>query len=122
MKRREWLLDGRPQAVRVARAVTVETLAEWALGEPVQEAAEQVVAELVMNAVVHAAPPVRLSLQLKGEAVVVEVEDGSPALPAPRLPGEGGGFGLALVASVARLSTSETESGKAVRALIDLSG
>ncbi len=64
--------------------------------------AVMVVSELVANAVRHGRAPIRLVAVLDGERLWLEVTDGGRAMPRPRDPGAGGGWGLAIVQHVAR--------------------
>ena len=58
-----------------------------------------VVSEMVTNAVRHAAPPVRLEVEVTDTEVVVAVCDGTPGLPVVREPSDSaeGGRGMLLV-------------------------
>jgi PAS domain S-box-containing protein len=88
--------------VPVARRAAADALRD-VVDEAVLDAAELVVSELVANAVLHGAPPVRLVVAAQdGGGARVEVHDGSRALPVrPRAPLEGlTGRGLGLVDAV----------------------
>jgi PAS domain S-box-containing protein len=98
--------------VRVARvdvtsgveSVPAAQALRGAVDEGVLDAAELVVSELVANAVLHGAPPVRLVVAAQPDGGArVEVHDGSRSLPVrPRAPLEGlTGRGLGLVDAVA---------------------
>jgi hypothetical protein len=67
-----------------AGELTRRRLAEWGIAGPDVLAAELVVRELVTNGVRYGRPPLRLLL---GQALTVEVEDGSAAGPYLRMPG-----------------------------------
>ena len=77
---------------------------------------ELVVAELVSNAVRHAAPPFDIDLVEHDGVIRGEVSDGSPASPVTNVrPDHHGGFGLGIVAAcTSRWGTSPTASGKQV--------
>lgn len=66
------------------------------------DAAELAVSELVTNAILHAATPVDLTVEVSEQAVLVSVRDYHAALPSPRTWGTVAttGRGLALVASL----------------------
>jgi anti-sigma regulatory factor (Ser/Thr protein kinase) len=94
-------LDAVPSSAGDARRLVRQSLAE--VGElGALEAAELAVSELVTNAVLHAATPVQLSVEVTAEAVTVRVRDWHPRLPTQRHWGETAttGRGLGLVASV----------------------
>jgi anti-sigma regulatory factor (Ser/Thr protein kinase) len=59
-----------------------------------------VVTELVTNALLHGTGSPVLRLAGGRRHVRVEVDDAGPALPRPRSPGGGGGWGLHVVASL----------------------
>ncbi len=67
------------------------------------EAAVLGTSELVANALVHAGSLSRLQLSLSGSFLRVEVEDPSPATPAPRRPGLAAtrGRGIAILEQLA---------------------
>ncbi len=69
------------------------------------EAAVLGTSELVANALVHAGSLRRLELSLSGSCLRVEVEDPSPATPAPRHPGLAATRGRG-IAILERLATS----------------
>ncbi len=85
-----WILTRHPSCVRQARRLTRAQLADWKLRG--QEAvAEQVVCELVTDALRHAGGPIRLSLYLVDGTLRCEVEDGDTVLPpTTRHPGTAG--------------------------------
>ena len=70
-----------PLAPRAARRFVVYAAAQW-LGEGKLPEVQSVVTELVCNASAHARTPMVLNLCRHGEAVRIELYDGSPALPA----------------------------------------
>jgi hypothetical protein len=85
-------LNCEPQAARVARRLTRNTLRGWGLA-PLAEDAESIVGEFVANAVTHRSPPARedapprevLSLRLirRPAEVICAVLDPSKTPPAP---------------------------------------
>lgn len=77
LRETSWPLDAGPCAPAVARALVRDTLTGWGLRDIVDEAL-LVVSELVTNAVVHALPPITLSLHRHGGAVRGEVIDHGP--------------------------------------------
>lgn len=105
-----WELRTGPRAAAQARRLTARTLRGWRVTEPGDvDDVVLMVGELVTNAVVHGAGPVRLALRLDGRRLLAEVRDADPALPAlPALPAAAGapdwaeaGRGLLLVAALA---------------------
>lgn len=68
-----------PRARQFARRVAERTGAE-------ADTLELLVSELVTNAVLHGAPPVRLRIEVLGDRVRVAVADASPRLPRVGLP------------------------------------
>lgn len=111
----ELTLGGEADAVPKARRFTAKSLA--AEPEHLIEDAEQVVSELVTNAILHGAEPVTLRI-LRGEhALRLEVEDGGRSLPIVSRPSSDSmtGRGLSLVATIAsRWGVEESPSGKVV--------
>lgn len=82
-----------------------------------------VVSELVTNALVHALPPVIVSMQERGLSVLITVSDKSSLLPVA-LPHEEtalGGRGLAIVDELSRKwgSNARLDGGKSVWASFD---
>jgi anti-sigma regulatory factor (Ser/Thr protein kinase) len=94
-------LEPVPASARAARRLVRQALTEVD-DESALFAAELAVSELVTNAVLHAATPVDLTIEITVDAITVSVRDLSPRLPAQRQPGETSttGRGLALVAAV----------------------
>jgi PAS domain S-box-containing protein len=79
--------------------------------------------ELATNAVLHAAPPLRISLEPAPGAVRISVSDATPGHPAARPPSDSApsGRGLALVdALAARWGVDDGPAGKAVWFEVDL--
>lgn len=81
-----------------ARAAVCSDAAALGLAELSDDVA-LVVSEMVTNAVRHAAPPVRLEVEVTDTEVVVAVCDGTPGLPVVRPPSDDaeGGRGMLLV-------------------------
>ncbi|MCX5393731.1 ATP-binding protein [Streptomyces sp. NBC_00094] len=105
------LLSGTRRGARLARLLAVTELRTWNVPPDVTERAEQIVAELAANAVLHGRVPVpgrgfRLRLLLGGmpRALHIEVTDARgdrlPALPEGTTDGEGS-RGLLLVNGLA---------------------
>ncbi len=95
--------EGRPTEVRSARAFVETTLAAWGIGE-VTDVAVLLTSELSTNAVRHAGTAFRVAVSCAPSELVVEVADGSDALPVtrPRAPRDEGGRGMQLVEGLAR--------------------
>jgi serine phosphatase RsbU (regulator of sigma subunit) len=110
-----WTFPAEAQAVGRARRLVRATLADWGLAA-LADTTELIVSELLTNAVNHAGAPIELRL-LRGPSLVCEVNDTSPAVPSPRMPGldDDGGRGLHLVGWLAyRWGTRLTPTGKVV--------
>jgi len=111
-------VEAQPEAVPAARRFVAVALA--GLGSPdVVDAAELVVTELLTNALLHGAAPVRLlvAIGVPGETARIEVHDGSRVLPVRTLGGVEGmtGRGLSLVDAVAAdWGVDPTPDGKLV--------
>jgi anti-sigma regulatory factor (Ser/Thr protein kinase) len=86
------------EAVEQARRLTVSTMRSWSLSAD-EEPVTAIVAELVANAVRHAATPLELKLILLDAYVRVEVRDRDHRMPILKKPGplDDGGRGLFLV-------------------------
>lgn len=110
--RRQCRLDGDPEAVRTARALVRNALRAWDLADLADDAI-LVVSELVTNATVHGAPPVTFTVTY-GVDLVIEVADACRDLPARRLPGSGGHFGLLLAGELSEITVRPSSGGKAV--------
>ncbi|WP_371483060.1 ATP-binding protein [Kitasatospora sp. NBC_00315] len=131
---RRLVLFGARQAVGRCRDFTRQALWDWqwlpARTEDQRLVAEDVlllVSELVTNASLHAGGPRELRLHGTTGGLRVEVTDGSPDAPRPRVPhrpGRAGGNGLNVVAVLARDWgwTPGADGGKAVWVEIDRAG
>ncbi|MFF5436050.1 SpoIIE family protein phosphatase [Streptomyces achromogenes] len=99
----EWRLESVPAEVPQARRLVREQLLDWGLPQAV-ETAELLVSEVVTNAVLHAASD-RIGLRIvRTDALLFEVTDDEPALPAllSTGPDEESGRGLRVVSRLAR--------------------
>jgi anti-sigma regulatory factor (Ser/Thr protein kinase) len=111
------------QAAGVARQATRDTLSSWGIGH-VTETVVLLVSELVGNAVRHARTgrPLELRLEAAGSWLQMEVLDGDPQPPLPRIPAtfDESGFGFVLIEALAdKWGVREHEPGKAVWAALD---
>jgi anti-sigma regulatory factor (Ser/Thr protein kinase) len=91
-------------APSAARRFLAETLCAWDLGALVDDG-NLVLSELASNAVLHARSDFTIGLSRRDDGVRVVVGDTSPVLPRLRdadVAGMVGGFGLRLVAGIAR--------------------
>lgn len=116
-------LSPHPSSPARARRFVDTFSARQALPEPVNDQLVLVSCELVTNAVLHAATPLTLSLELQLDRVRVSVKDQSSALPALRHPQPDAltGRGLGLVAEASRVwGVDPGETGKVVWAEIGL--
>ncbi|MDT7536764.1 MAG: hypothetical protein QOI82_349 [Actinomycetota bacterium] len=105
-----------PPSASEARRLVREALSE--VGETATvSSAELAVSELVTNAILHAATPVELTIEVTTATVTVWVRDSHPRLPLQREPTAGAttGRGLAIVAAVADAQGVDVrDPGKAV--------
>lgn len=106
-----------PAAVPEARRYVDDVLSEWHL-DGLSPVATLLVSELATNAVIHAGTGFEVRLRPKGaDGVRVELEDGSPDLPARRTPSEWAshGRGLLIVEAMAsRSGAAPHDPGKVV--------
>jgi anti-sigma regulatory factor (Ser/Thr protein kinase) len=72
-------LDGDPDAPARGRHAVTAMLDEWGCEPDTREDLLLVVSELVTNAVVHGAEPIRVTMVRAGERIRVEVTDGAAA-------------------------------------------
>ena len=86
-----------------ARRFVEHALRSWRCDDAL-DTAQLLVSELVSNAIRHAGTPVRLTLRREPGGLRVEVRDGAPGAPRPRLadPDSEAGRGLFLVDHLAR--------------------
>ncbi|MFK3734884.1 ATP-binding protein [Streptomyces sp. NPDC088090] len=122
------LISSTRRGARLARLLTMTELYFWGVPQGITERAEQVVAELAANAVLHGRVPgrdfrLRLALEADGGALRIEVTDArGERLPAVVSPGGGdGGRGLPLVAALADRwgVVPRPPGGKTVWAVLD---
>lgn len=109
-------LEPVPASAGAARRLVREALSEVGESATVY-AAELAVSELVTNAILHAATPVELTIEVTESAVTIRVRDWHPRLPAQRHWGDTAttGRGLRLVASLSDEFGVDVEPhGKAV--------
>lgn len=104
--RREWLLEGHPRSVGVARQHVVE-VAETYLDESLLPDLALVISEVVGNAVRHNADTgaILLAVTPKDDYLCVQVTDPGPGFaPRPRAtaPDEEGGWGFFLIEHMTR--------------------
>ncbi|WP_246585790.1 ATP-binding SpoIIE family protein phosphatase [Streptomyces yatensis] len=98
-----WALDDDRTAPAIARRHARSQLATWGVDEDTAYATEEIVSELVTNALRYGAPPVRLHL-IKDRTLTCEVHDSSPTAPRLRHAGtvDEGGRGLFICAQLAQ--------------------
>ncbi|MCB5180668.1 ATP-binding protein [Streptomyces antimicrobicus] len=129
-QRRRIPLAGLSQPVSRARSFTVRALEDWRWSTTSpgvdHDAAHDVVllvAELVANAVLHGGGPLALVLDASEARLRVEVSDGDPTLPRPRLPHQPsvpGGHGLLIVQQTSdRWGADRHAEGKTIWAEFD---
>lgn len=110
-------LDPAVSSARAARDFVRQTLDVWDLEDP-NEIVVLLTSEVVSNAVVHAATPLVLDLDLRDDVLRVAVRDRVELLPVVREPDVGalGGRGMRLVDRLARRWGSEPDAdgGKVV--------
>ncbi|MFF5448720.1 ATP-binding protein [Streptomyces sp. NPDC012888] len=128
---RRWIpLAGLPKPVAHARAFTARALEDWAwsatsfgVDHDVAEDVVLLVAELVANAMLHGGGPLALVLDASDSRLRVEVSDGNPTLPTPRLPHQPslpGGHGLFIVQQTSdRWGAERHDQGKTIWAEFD---
>ncbi|WP_431960055.1 SpoIIE family protein phosphatase [Actinacidiphila sp. bgisy160] len=110
-----WFLEPRAQTAGRARRLVRQALGRWDL-EPLAEATELLVSEVVTNAVRYAERPITLRL-LRTDVLRCEVGDDAPTLPRMRhaQPQDEGGRGLYLVNRMAqRWGATRLSAGKVV--------
>ena len=110
-------LDRTPRAPRDARRFVDAALDAWGVGGDRRDAVRLLATELVTNALLHGAPPIRIDVKRAGVTIRVSVHDGSPNPPFPRpfdveAPT---GHGMLLVERLSRRwGVEATEEGKVV--------
>ncbi|MGK5629272.1 ATP-binding protein [Streptomyces sp. URMC 123] len=114
----EWSFPAQPDAVRTARSLVRDTLAEWGL-QTVVDVTVLLVSELVTNSLRYASGPIGVRLERPPTAgsLLVEVSDPLPDPPLERMAAvdDEGGRGLQLVAAAShRWGTRPGTSGKTV--------
>ena len=77
-------LGGGPQTPRDCRRFVNETATGWGVRGDQLDVARLLATELVTNAMLHGAPPIRISAHRSNAVVRIEVSDASPQLPLPR--------------------------------------
>ncbi|WP_431952109.1 SpoIIE family protein phosphatase [Actinacidiphila sp. bgisy167] len=110
-----WFLEPRAQTAGRARRLVRQALGRWKL-QPLAEAAELLVSEVVTNAVRYAERPITLRL-LRTDVLRCEVGDDAPTLPRMRhaQPQDEDGRGLYLVNRMAqRWGATRLSAGKVV--------
>ncbi len=110
-------LPAQPMSAPLARSWTEGWLAGWSASRRLRDAALLVVSELVSNAVRQGDAPVRVSLQLSEESLLVEVFDAGHRMPEQGSgdPESTGGRGLQLVEAVSHAwGVREELDGKTV--------
>ncbi|MDP9416608.1 MAG: ATP-binding protein, partial [Actinomycetota bacterium] len=116
----EVTLPRQQESVPRSRAFVTEALRAWGLEELI-DSATLVCSELVTNALLHGAPPVRLVVRRVGDQVRLEVHDGrraDPVVGRQRLMSSQG-RGMALVEMLAAAwGVEPTETGKVVWAQV----
>lgn len=110
------LFPAEKDSPRHARRVVLETLRRWGRNDLSDDAA-LIVTELASNAILHGRGRFRLTISSRGEAVRIEIEDTSTALPVRGAAAaqDSNGRGLLLVDSLSeRWGVEPTASGKIV--------
>jgi PAS domain S-box-containing protein len=105
------------------RRAASNVLTEWDVSDDIRWDVLLAVSELVTNAIRHAKPPVEIRLRRLDTSVILEVHDGSSALPAARAadPEEASGRGLHLVETLASAwGTRPTGNGKSIWCVLAL--
>jgi anti-sigma regulatory factor (Ser/Thr protein kinase) len=77
-------LDGSPHSPRDSRRFVSETAQAWGVRGDQLDVARLLATELVTNAMLHGAPPIRISASRTSDVVRIEVSDASPQRPVPR--------------------------------------
>ena len=117
MVREQVLLPVGLESTTAARRFTETTLATWGVDARRSETARLLVTELVANAMIHAATPAELVLDLSADRLRVEVADTASGRPVLRAPGpdDPTGRGLMIVEAMAdRWGVEDVPPGKVV--------
>jgi anti-sigma regulatory factor (Ser/Thr protein kinase) len=77
-------LDGSPRSPRDSRRFVNDTALDWGIHGDDLDVARLLATELVTNAILHGAPPIRISARRSHGVVRIEVWDASPLRPHPR--------------------------------------
>jgi anti-sigma regulatory factor (Ser/Thr protein kinase) len=77
-------LDGGPHSPRASRRFVNKTAQGWGMRSDQLDVARLLATELVTNAMLHGAPPIRISASRTSAVVRIEVSDASPQRPVPR--------------------------------------
>jgi anti-sigma regulatory factor (Ser/Thr protein kinase) len=112
-----------PSALRTARAFTDSTLRGWSLAGEVVDDAALILSELLTNAIVHGAPPIRIRLRRTRGELAIEVDDGASAMPRKlrTTPEDEHGRGLSIVAHLgSRWAARPCGHGKTVWSTLPL--
>lgn len=119
---RQWYLPFDPSSVARARALVTQACADWGSRVPARTV-ELVVSELVANAVRHGWGSMRVAVCEKPDGLLLEVWDANPEPPVPRDPSRTpmGGFGIQIVATLARWGWRREGAGKTVWAFVPAS-
>jgi anti-sigma regulatory factor (Ser/Thr protein kinase) len=123
-KRSSLLLPGVNQSARHVRHHVRRVLRRWGAPADVVDVAVMVADEIVVNALIHGEPPIRLNLRQVPHQLVVEVADGNPQLPRHQNADTDAerGRGLRIVAEMtSRWGSRTTTTGKVVWAEIPFS-
>ena len=110
-------LDGSPHSPRASRQFVNETAQAWGLNGDQLDVARLLATELVTNAMLHGAPPIRIAAHRARAGACIEVSYGSPQRPAPRMFDTGAptGHGMLLLERLARRwGVDSTDGGKTV--------
>jgi anti-sigma regulatory factor (Ser/Thr protein kinase) len=101
-----------PGAVPCARHYVTHILREWNLSH-LADSAQVIVSELVTNAILHGAGPVKVCLRAKEQSLLIEVWDELPSPPEPRdhAADDEGGRGLGIVSLLSHRWGYYPESG-----------
>ncbi|HWD64278.1 MAG TPA: SpoIIE family protein phosphatase [Solirubrobacteraceae bacterium] len=105
------------EAVPEARRFAVTTFRGWSLPDELVQDGALIATELVTNAVLHGAPPIRLRLRRTARELAIEVDDGALAMPRKLRAGPDDlhGRGLDIVAQLSHRWAARAEGyGKTV--------